>query len=387
MRRLAALLTAIVLLVPASASARSNTGNLFVADNARTAATAASTAPLQPTALGSHTVNLPAGFSITQIAGGFKAPRFMVFDDAGNLLVAEAGAGAVERLPSTPTGFGPPTKLITGLDAPSSLALHGGDLYVGETGAVSRFAYDASGSPGQRDVVVPDLPRGGHSTRTVVFGPDGDLFVGVGSSCNICTETDQRRAAINRYDADGSNHERFAYGLRNAVGLAFQPGTNQLWATVNERDDQGNEIPPDLVTVVGEGQNFGWPDCQPPNATPQQPAADCADITPPTVGLQAHGAPLGLAFYGGSLFPSDYSGDLFVAQHGSWNRQPPAEPKLVRLHFEQGLPVSAMDFATGWQAADGSRWGRPAGVVVAPDGSLIVSDDEAGVLYQIGYHG
>src|SRR5262249_46364350 len=158
MRRLAALLTALVLLVPGSASAQSTTGNLFVADNAKTAATAASTAPLQPTALGSHSVNLPAGFSITQIADGLKAPRFMVFDDAGNLLVAEAGAGAVDRLPTTPNGFGSPTKLVTGLDAPSSLALHDGDLYVGETGAVSRFAYDASGSAGQREVVVPDLP-------------------------------------------------------------------------------------------------------------------------------------------------------------------------------------------------------------------------------------
>ncbi|MBV9356337.1 MAG: PQQ-dependent sugar dehydrogenase [Chloroflexi bacterium] len=387
MRRLPALALALALLLPASASAQGGVGNLFVADNATTAATAAAAAPLQPAALGNHTVNLPAGFSIRQIADGLKAPRFMVFDQAGNLLVAEAGAGAVDRLFSSPNGFGSPTTLISGLDAPSSLALNGGELYVGETGAVSRYAYDPAGAAGQREVVVPDLPRGGHSTRTVVFGPDGDLYVGVGSSCNICTDGDQRRAAINRYDADGSKYERFAYGLRNAVGLAFQPGGTQLWATVNERDNQGNEIPPDLVTIVGEGENFGWPNCQPPNATPQQPGADCSDITPPTVGLQAHGAPLGLAFYEASQFPGDYSGDLFVAQHGSWNRQPPAAPKLVRLHFEQGLPVSAMDFATGWQAADGSRWGRPAGVVVAPDGSLIVSDDDAGVLYQIDYHG
>ena len=160
-----------------------------------------------------------------------------------------------------------------------------------------------------------------------------------------------------------------------------------MWATVNERDNQGDEIPPDLVTIVREGQNFGWPGCQPPSATPQSPGRDCSGITPPTIGLQAHGAPLGLAFYTGQQFPLDYSNDLFVVQHGSWNRTPPAEPKLVRIHFDAGRPVSAQDFATGWQTSDTNRWGRPAGVVVAPDGSLIVSDDQSGALYRIAYSG
>jgi glucose/arabinose dehydrogenase len=215
------------------------------------------------------------------------------------------------------------------------------------------------------------------------------MYVSVGSSCNICDETDERRAAILRFAPDGlfQGYERFAYGLRNAVGLTIQPGTGLLWATVNERDNQGNEIPPDLVTVVGQGQNFGWPGCQPPDATPQEPGRDCAGITPPTVGLQAHGAPLGLAFYTGQQFPPEYANDLFVVQHGSWNREPPAEPKLVRLHFDGTLPTGALDFATGWQTADGNRWGRPAGVIVAPDGSLIVSDDQAGTLYRISYAG
>jgi glucose/arabinose dehydrogenase len=161
-----------------------------------------------------------------------------------------------------------------------------------------------------------------------------------------------------------------------------------LWATVNERDNQGNEVPPDLVTIVGQGQNFGWPGCLPPNATPQEPGRDCSGITPPTVGIQAHSAPLGLAFYVGQQFPGDFVNDLVVVQHGSWNRQPPAEPKLLRLHFEAARPVSAQDFATGWQTADGNRWGRPAGVVVAADGSLIVSDDSltcrTHVLYSSG---
>jgi len=234
---------------------------------------------------------------------------------------------------------------------------------------------------------VPDLPSGGHNTRTIAFGPDDAMYVSVGSSCNICTETDQRRATVLRFNADGSGGERFAWGLRNAVGLAIRPDTGVLWATVNERDDQGNEIPPDLVTALGQGQNFGWPTCQPPDAVPQAPGNDCSGITPPTIGIQAHGAPLGMAFYTAQQFPADYAGDLFVVQHGSWNREPPAPPKLMRVHFEAdgSKPVRVQDFATGWQQPDASRWGRPAGVVVAPDGSLIVSDDTLGVLYRISY--
>jgi len=269
--------------------------------------------------------------------------------------------------------------------------VHDGYLYVGETTTISRFNYEPNGPVGSREAFVSNLPRGGHSTRTVVFGPDGLMYVSVGSSCNICDESDPRRASILRFSpttgagADGSAYERFASGLRNAVGLAIQPATGLIWATVNERDNQGNEIPPDLITVVRQGQNFGWPGCQPPNATPQDTGRDCSGITPPTIGIQAHSAPLGLAFYNGQQFPAEYSGDLFVVQHGSWNRQPPAEPKLLRIDFEGGRPVSARDFATGWQTADGSRWGRPAGVVAAPDGSLIVSDDQAGALYRIAY--
>jgi glucose/arabinose dehydrogenase len=268
------------------------------------------------------------------------------------------------------------------------VALSSGYLYVGETTAVSRYAYDAgSGAVGAREVVVPDLPSGGHSTRTVVFGDDGSMYVSVGSSCNICAESDLRRASILRFSPDGGGGERFAWGLRNAVGLAIQPGTGLLWATVNERDNQGNEIPPDLVTVVQERQNFGWPGCLPPDAQPQVAGQDCSGVTPPTIGIQAHSAPLGLAFYTGASLPPEYANDLFVVQHGSWNREPPAPPKVLRIDFQADQPVLARDFLSGWQDEQGKRWGRPAGIVVAPDGSLIISDDQAGVLYSVSYWG
>jgi glucose/arabinose dehydrogenase len=367
-------------------------GLQFVADNAATASNAAAAAPLVAgpvDGLNGRLVALPDGFSIARIARGLRNPRFMVFDDAGNLLVADARAGRVYRYAADGGAIAPsqepPEPLVSGLEAPSNVALHDGYLYIGETTTISRYAYDPSGPTGEREAVVPDLPAGGHLTRTVTFGPDGTMFVAVGSSCNICNETDERRAAVLRFSPDGTGYERFAHGLRNAVGLAIQPGTGLLWATVNERDNQGDEIPTDLVTIVRRGENLGWPGCVPPNATPQASGRDCSGITPPSVGIQAHSAPLGLAFYSGQQFPADYANDLFVVQHGSWNRQPPAEPKLLRVHFDGGRPVSALDFATGWQMADGSHWGRPAGVVVAPDGSLIVSDDQSGALYRIAF--
>jgi glucose/arabinose dehydrogenase len=339
---------------------------------------------------------LPAGFTATVVASGLSAPRFMAFDRDGSLLVADQDAGAIYRYgPNADTTIEPsgqaPEPLISGLNGPSSLAFTDIDgatwLYVGEETQITRFPYGAKGEVGEGDVVVPDLPTGGHVTRTVAFGQDGKLYVGIGSSCNICAETDDRRAAVMRYDADGSNGERFAWGLRNPVGLAFEPGTNTLWATVNERDDQGNEIPPDLVTIVTDGANYGWPDCQPPDATPQESGADCSGITPPTVGIQAHSAPLGLAFSTGDQFPDAWQGGIFVVQHGSWNREPPAEPKLMYVTLDNGAPTAVTDFATGWQNDNGNRWGRPAGVIVAPDGSLIISDDTAGVLYRIAYTG
>ena len=333
-----------------------------------------------------RTLQVPPGFTVSVVGSGLGDPRFMDFDNAGNLLVGTERQGIVYRFPFTEGRLGEPEVLISGLQQPASVALFTADdgqyLYVGEMTQVSRFPYDPAGPVGDQEVVNADLPTGGHRTRTVAFGPDGKLYLAVGSSCNICLEQEPIRATVSRANPDGSDLKIFATGMRNPVGLAFQPGTDLLWATVNERDNQGNEIPPDLVTIVTEGANYGWPACLPPDATPQEPGADCSGVNPPTVGIQAHSAPLGLAFLAGEGVPSDLDGDLIVAQHGSWNREPPAAPKLLLIDFEDGVPVAARDFAIGWQDASGERWGRPAGVVVAPDGSLIVSDDSNGLLYR-----
>ncbi len=343
-----------------------------------------------------QTLQVPEGFTISVLAAGLIAPRFMAFDAAGNLVVADMGAGAIYRYPADEAGAiapaaSPSETLVEGLDVPSSVAIQEVDgetyLYIGEQTQVARYPYAADGPVGEGETVVPDLPVGGHATRTVVFGPDGWLYLSVGSSCNICDETEPLRATVSRYRPDGSEGEVVAVGLRNAVGLAFQPGTETLWATVNERDNQGDEIPPDLVTIVEPGANYGWPACMPPDGTPQDDGADCSGVTAPTVGIQAHSAPLGLAFYEGDGVPEQYAGDLFVVQHGSWNRTEPAPPKLLWIDMEDGQPTAALDFATGWQDESGDRWGRPVGITVAPDGSLIVSDDEAGLLYRILHEG
>lgn len=309
-----------------------------------------------------HALRLPPGKQLAVWAAGLSRPRFMTYDDAGRLLVADAG-GKVYRY--TGPAAKPPVPLLTGLDAPTSLALYGGYLYIGETGRVSRVPYPALGTP---ETVVPDLPRGGHDTRTVAFGPDHKLYLSVGSSCNICDEADERRAAIMRYNPDGTGYERVASGLRNAVGLAFQPGTGLLWATCNERDMQGNELPPDLVTVVQDGANYGWPTCFPFTSP-------CPGVTTPTLGIQPHSAPLGLTF----ASPDK----LYVAQHGSWNRTPPAEPKLLQIDLQGPHPTTVQILANGWQTPNGTRWGRPAGVTMAPDGALMVSDDTAGLIYRL----
>ncbi len=334
-----------------------------------------------------QTLRVPPGYTVSIVAAGLGGPRFMSFDDADNLIVGAARQGTVFRFPFVDGRLGEPEVLAAGLQQPASVAVFTADdseyLYVGEISQVSRFRYDPAGPLGAQEVVIPDLPTGGHRTRTVAFGPDGMLYLAVGSSCNICLEEEPIRATVSRANPDGSDLEIIATGLRNPVGLDFQPETDVLWATVNERDNQGNEIPPDLVTIVEEGANYGWPACLPPDATPQEPGADCSAVTPPTIAIQAHSAPLGLAFLEGEGVPAEVSGDLIVAQHGSWNRQPPAAPKLLLIDFENGAPVAVRDFATGWQDANGERWGRPVGVVVAPDGSLIVSDDSSGLLYRI----
>lgn len=336
---------------------------------------------------------LPAGFAIEVFAADVGSPRLMALDPAGTLLVSEPARGRVLALPDkNADGKADGVQVVVeGLEQPHGLAFKDGALYVAETARVQRFRYDAAGLKAtQPTPVVRNLPAdGGHWTRTVVFGPDGHMYVSVGSSCNVCRESDRRRAAVLRYDADGAGERIFASGLRNAVGLALHPATGALWATVNERDWRGDDRPPEMITEVREGAFYGWPDCMVVGgrAIPDTRFAEgarCDGVTPPTVEVQAHSAPMGLAFYTGTRFPPDYRGSLFVAYRGSWNRTVPTGYKVVRVRFRDGRPAGVEDFVTGWLEG-AAAWGRPVGLIVGRDGALYLSDQGAGRIYRISY--
>jgi glucose/arabinose dehydrogenase len=341
------------------------------------------------------TIRLPPGFAIELFAGDLGHPRFLALDPRGTLLVSVPRAGRVIALPDDDRDgrADAVVPVVEGLELPHGLAFLDGRLYVAETGRVVRFDYDpatrrARGAP---TVLVPDLPaRGSHWTRTITIGPDRHLYVSVGSSCNSCEERDRHRATIQRYDVNGLNGSAFATGLRNAVGIAFRPGTSQLWATVNGRDWLGDDRPAEYVTRVEEGGFYGWPYCH-WTAGGLVPDPDlgganrCGAALRPSVLYQAHTAPLGLAFYTGSQFPAEYRGDLLVALHGSWNRAVPVGYKVIRVRLGGATPA-VEDFATGWLVG-GRYWGRPVDLAVAPDGALFLSDDSLGAVYRISYRG
>ena len=341
-----------------------------------------------------ETVSLPSDFGISMFTAVLSGPRMMAIGPDGELYVAERGAGRVVRLPDRDDdGVADNVEVVADdLNAPSSIAFYeDGSLYVGETTQILRLSNpDTNGVFREREVIVAGLPSGGHNTRTVLFSPDwATLFVSVGSSCNACVEEDERRATIVRYNPDGSQAAIFARGLRNGVGITFQPGTDDLWATNNGRDWLGDDLPPETVYILHEGDDAGWPTCHSGRIVDPDFGADdsCNGILAPMVEMQAHSAPLGLTFYTGQQFPKAYQGDLFIAFHGSWNRTVPTGYKIVRISMHDGKPGPVEDFATGWLRDNGTHWGHPVDVLTGSDGSLFVSDDSAGVIYRIFYAG
>ena len=327
-----------------------------------------------------QTLTVPGGFEISVFADDLPGVRTLRTGPDGMLYAVLSEQGRIVRL--DPSGRGAPSEIVRGLRRPYGLAFQDGWMYVGETHQVVRFRAPDYGSP---EVVVPQLPAGGHWTREIAFGPDGMLYVSVGSSCNVCEEADPRRAAVVRYRPDGSDETIVAEGLRNAAGLAVHPTTGAIWASQNERDMLGDDLPPEEINILSDGEHFGWPYCyghRIPNPEYRDRANVCQTTVPPALEIQAHSAPLGMVFYTADQFPEEYRGDLFVALHGSWNRSERTGYKLVRVRVENGRPVSYEDFATGWLAA-GRVSGRPVYPEVGPDGSLFLSDDGGGRIYRI----
>jgi glucose/arabinose dehydrogenase len=305
----------------------------------------------------------------------------------GPILGAKAPA-CVEPAPFANKGPGT-------LAAPFGMAFHDGFLYVGNTGSVVRYRYangdlKAQGEPEK----LLDLPVGGHSTRNIIFNRAGTkMYVAVGSQSNNNAGEDCRRAAILEFNPDGTGYRVFASGIRNPVGLALQPGTDIVWTAINERDNLGDDLVPDYATSVKEGGFYGWPYSYIGSNYDPRYVGAFPDLVKraivPDVLIPAHSAALGITFYEANQFPQRYRGGGFVALHGSWNRSTAAGYKVVFFPMTNGRPGPLEDFMTGFLTKDGSggtgveRWGRPVGVTVARDGSLLVSDDGSHRIWKI----
>ncbi|HEY1270261.1 MAG TPA: sorbosone dehydrogenase family protein [Candidatus Binatia bacterium] len=337
-------------------------------------------------------LRLPEGFEIHVFARGLSGARFMTVGPDGMIYVSLPGSGTVVRLRADGGSTARAERVIDGLDRAHGLAFRDGKLYVAGTRKIWRvdqFRGD-SAAPGRTTEIVSNLPDGGHSTRTILFGADGKLYVSIGSSCNVCKEKDPRRAAIVRYNQDGTGEEIFATGLRNSVGIAWHPVTKELWGTDNGRDWLGDDSPPEEINIIRQGKNYGWPNCYADRVPDPEFGSEeiCRKTEPPLVKIQAHSAPLGLAFYTAKQFPEQYRGDLFVALHGSWNRSKKTGYKVIRIRLPNGKPARPEDFVTGWLSQENGAdtvWGRPVDLVVGGDGSLYLSDDAAGLIYRISY--
>ncbi|TMC92909.1 MAG: sorbosone dehydrogenase family protein [Chloroflexi bacterium] len=297
------------------------------------------------------------------------------------------------QLPS-PTQAAKSLTLVSGLHDPTSLDMHGGYLYIGEGSSIARVQLGNDLQAGPIERIITGLPDGGqHATRTVLIGPDNHIYVSIGSDCNVCQESNPYRAAVWVYNLDGSHGRLYAKGLRNAVGMQINPWNKQIWVTNNGRDLMGENTPPETVYTLTDQGDYGWPRCHAGNIPdPQfgQSADACQGVQKPLVTMQAHSAPLGLAFYppNATQFPEQYQNSLYIAFHGSWNRSVPTGYKVVRVPLKDGKVAGpAEDFAAGWLQGNGSVTGRPAGVTVAPDGTLFVSDDTHNVIYHIWYRG
>lgn len=338
-----------------------------------------------------HQVTVPDGFTVSVFAEDLGAPRFMALDDAGDVYVADRAGGRVVRLvDSDSDGNADRSEVVLSrLNAPHSLAFHDGYLYVAETNQIVRARDEGNGSYDSPEVVIADLPTGGHWSRTIVFGPDGMLYLAIGSSCNVCREDEAIRATVSRYSADGTGGQIIAVGLRNAVGLAFD-AEGHLWATNNGRDLLGDDVPPETLNLITEGADFGWPRCHAGTIVDPEfgDESGCQDVDPPAVKMQAHSAPLGLTFLNADALDGSFDGDALIAFHGSWNRSEPTGYKVVRVAFEDGTPTGEVtDLVSGFLLNEGDSWARPVDVLQMPDGSVLISDDSGGRIFRLSTAG
>ena len=337
-------------------------------------------------------IKLPPGFKIDIFADQVTGARSMALSPSGILFVGTRDTGRVYAVIDQDKDFKADRIIIIaqGLNMPNGVALRNGDLYVAEVRRILRFRQieshlDKGVTP---EVVYDHYPSDRHhGWKFIRFGPDGKLYVPVGAPCNVCRSEEPLYATITRLDPDTGAMEIFAHGVRNSVGFDWNPRTGVLWFTDNGRDWLGDNQPPDeLNRAPLQGLHFGFPFCHggviaDPEFGSQQ---SCAQFTPPAMALGAHVAPLGMRFYTGRMFPAQYRDQIFIAEHGSWNRSQKVGYDISLVKLANDRPVSYEPFAKGWLLGN-SAWGRPVDLEVMPDGSLLVSDDRNGVIYRITY--
>ncbi|HVS01452.1 MAG TPA: PQQ-dependent sugar dehydrogenase [Thermoanaerobaculia bacterium] len=336
-------------------------------------------------------IELPEGFAIELYSDAVPGARSLARSPSGTLFVGTRREGKVYALVGG-DGDQRPERVHTvasGLRSPNGVAFLNGDLYVAEISRILRFPgiEERLADPPRPEVVFDDLPSDRHhGWKYLEVGPGGDLWFGIGAPCNVCDPGDPY-ASVVRLDLETRKLEIFARGVRNTVGLAFQPATGVLWFTDNGRDRMGDDVPPDELNVAPEpGLHFGYPYCHGRDVRDPEFGSGkrCADYRPPAQELGPHVASLGLLFYSGEMFPDEYRGDVLIAEHGSWDRSTPIGYRVTRVRVAEGEAAGYEVFASGWLQGE-EAWGRPVDLLQLPDGSLLVSDDRAGAIYRIAY--
>jgi len=338
-------------------------------------------------------LQLPKGFSISIYADNVPNARSLAVSDNGIVYVGTRQQGDVYALKdSNGDGFADKRYVIANnLYMPNGVAYDSGDLYVAETNRIIRYKNidQHLAKPPKADVIYSQLPSDKHhGWKYLAFGPDGKLYTAVGAPCNICLPEKPIYTSLVRLNKDGSEFEILARGIRNSVGFDWQPKTNKLFFTENGRDYLGDDLPPDELNLWSEkGQHFGYPYCHAGTIVDPMLAGKkkCEQFVAPVWKFKAHKAPLGMKFYTGNQFPQRFKNQLLVAQHGSWNRSKPHGYRIVLVKFKLGLPVSEQSFITGWLTKDEKVLGRPTDILQMADGSILISDDQLGVVYRVTY--
>ena len=338
-------------------------------------------------------IALPPGFTIEVFSDAVPGARSMALSPAGTLFVGTREKGVVYAIPGAvgATHAATPRRIARGLTSPNGVAVRDGALYVAEISRIIRFDdIEVRLEHPPAPVVVTDrYPTDRHhGWKFIAFGPDGWLYVPVGAPCNVCLPPGPLHQTITRMKPDGSAIEVFARGVRNSVGFDWRPGSHDLWFTDNGRDWLGDDRPPDELNHAPKaGMHFGFPYCHGRALADPEFGRDkaCTDFTPPAAELGPHVAALGMRFYTGTMFPPEYRGRIFIAEHGSWNRTTPIGYRVTTARLDGDRVVGYEPFATGWLGDNGQIAGRPVDVLVMPDGALLVSDDHAGAIYRIAY--